>query len=201
MPTPLLTTVRRTAALLGPGWRAAPHDEVWRNAVLLTGPRSGADAFRIRITQEGNRLLAYGYLDREGDRRLLHSADAPQITVSADLPTRQVPRHLAAHLKRRFLSAYGEALDAVAADRARYAQETADRDAVAQLLTDVLPHSHIGRAYNSDHRREVTATNYRSSSLRVAAEVAHDGSHVDMMLGYLSPAQAEAVARLLAADL
>ncbi|MFJ2745460.1 hypothetical protein ACIO3O_38025 [Streptomyces sp. NPDC087440] len=200
MPTPLLITARRTAALLGPGWRAAPHD-TWHGAALLLGDRPGKDPYRIRIIQDGQRLRAYGHLDKAEDRRLLHSADAPEITVTADLPTRQVPRNLASHLRRRLLPVYAAALDAVADDRARYARELQDRDALTQRLADLLPHSRTGRAFNSEHRREVTAINYRTSSLRFTAEVAHDGSHVDMTLGYLSPAQAEAVARLLAPDL
>ncbi|MCX5206102.1 hypothetical protein OG897_32410 [Streptomyces sp. NBC_00237] len=201
MPAPLMTTARRTAALLGPKWRAVPDLDFGSHAVLLTGPRPRKDPFRIRITQEDKRLLAYGYLDTADDRRLLYSADAPKVTVTADLPSRQVPRHLASHLKRRFLPAYAQALDAVAADRARYAQETADRDTLTQLLADLLPHSRTRDAYSGEYRREVTAHNHLKSSPRVCAEVDHDGLHVDMNITHLTPAQAEAVARLLAPDL
>ncbi|MCX5206100.1 hypothetical protein OG897_32400 [Streptomyces sp. NBC_00237] len=199
MPAPLLTTVRRTAALLGVGWRAAPHD-TWHSAVMLTGPRPGRDPYRIRITRDGQRLTAYGHLDKADDRRLLHSADAPQISVTADMPARHLPRHLASHLRRRFLPGYAEALDAVAADRNRYAQQTQARDDLTRLLADVLPHSRIATAYNSEHWRQVIAHNILAPSPRITALIQPDASHVDMNLTHLTPAQAEAVARLLAPD-
>jgi hypothetical protein len=104
-------------------------------------------------------------------------------------------------MRRRFLPDYTRALDAVAADRARYEQETQARDALAQLLADVLPYSHAREAFNSEHRRTVIAHNHLKSSPRISADVDDDGTHVDMQLSHLTPAQAEAVARLLAPDL
>ncbi|MEU8893679.1 hypothetical protein [Streptomyces sp. NPDC048442] len=199
MKPPLLTTARRTAALLGRGWKAAPEEPAARpGAVLLTAPRKGGDSYRIRLTGEGARILAYGHLDTSADRRLLYSADAPKITIAADLPARRVPYHLASHLRRRMLPLYESALTALADDRARYAREMDARDAVAERLRDILPGAYVSEAYRERDHVTVTSYSYGRGRPQISATVRHDGESVRMELDYLTPDQAEAVCRALA---
>ncbi|MFI5808695.1 hypothetical protein [Streptomyces sp. NPDC051561] len=198
MKPPLLTTARRAAALLGRGWQAAPEDQAaWPGAVLLTAPRRGGDPYRIRLTGEGARIMAYGQMDRSADHWLLYSADSPQITITADLPSRRIPYHLASHLRRRMLPLYDAALTELADDRARYARERDTRDAVAEHLRDMLPGAHVSESYQDRDRVTVTSHSYGNGQPRISATVAHDGESVRMELDYLTPDQAEAVCRAL----
>ncbi|MFJ2745459.1 hypothetical protein ACIO3O_38020 [Streptomyces sp. NPDC087440] len=198
MPAPLLTTARRTAALLGPGWSAAP-DPHWPRAVLLTAPRPGGDPYQVRISDEDGRLVVYGLTDNHGDNRL-NSITTPQISVTADMPARQLPHHLVAHLRRRFLPDYDTALEQVITTLARYQAQAAARDATVQLLLDAMPGAWVGPVTANTDRPTVHSPSEGPEGLGITAHVERHGTRVGLGLRNLTPEQAAWICRQFAPD-
>ncbi|GHA47711.1 hypothetical protein GCM10010329_82640 [Streptomyces spiroverticillatus] len=196
MPVPLLTTARRTAALLGVGWSAAP-DPHWPRAALLTCPRPGQDPYQVRISDEDGRLVVYGLFDNHGDNRL-NGITTPTISVTADMPARQLPRHLVAHLRRRFLPDYDTALGLAAETHARYKAQAAARDATVQLLLDAMPGSWVGPVTASTDRPSVHAPSQDPEDIGITAHIERHGDRVGLGLRNLTPEQAAQICRQLA---
>ncbi|MCX5206101.1 hypothetical protein OG897_32405 [Streptomyces sp. NBC_00237] len=195
MPAPLLTTARRTAALLGVGWNAAP-DPHWPRAALLTAPRPGGDPYQVRISDEDGRLVVYGLFDNHGDNRL-NDFTTPQISVTADMPARQIPRHLVSHLRRRFLPDYDTALAQAAESLARYQEQDTGRDAVVHRLQEAMPGAWTSTVSGRD--RPTVHTPYQGpGEIGITATVRHDGARVGLELSNLTPEQAEDICRQLA---
>jgi hypothetical protein len=197
MSAPLLTTARRTAALLGPGWSAVP-DPHWPRAVQLTKPRPHKDPYQIRISDEGkDRLVIYGLIGSHGDHRIsLGGIETPQISVRGDLPARQLPRHLATHLQRRLLPAYDTALTQVTETRARHQDLAAARTATVELLKDAMPGSWASTTGGED-RPTVHSPYEGPGEMGITAHINRDGTHVGLGLRSLTPEQAVQVCRLL----
>jgi hypothetical protein len=196
--SPLAKIVQALAAEFGDGW-SVDGAASYAHGVFLDGPdvrlfvrdpeyRHGTPPTRLEISGSIPATVPRSRRNGAG-----YGFDWGKIGVAG---TRPVPQ-IRAEIERRLLETARTAFVGVLEREARDAAERAARQSVRDQLATLLPRPRLRQEDESATSSVITT--YAATGLPVHGEwtIDHDGSHVDVTLSGLTPAQARQIAVLL----